>query len=613
MPSSCRDRVLPEEGGELLARARMAASTPDAPPGIPVRAPGAGSRRSGAWFAAGGKEGFLHRSWLRAEGFTPEVFDGRPVIGIANSFSELTPCNSHLRRVAEAVKRGVWQAGGFPLEFPTISLGETLIRPTAMFLRNLMAMDVEESLRANPLDGVVLLSGCDKTTPAMLMGAASVDLPAIMVTGGPMLSGRFHGRSIGSGTDVWRFSEEVRAGTMSPEDFLEAETCMHRSNGHCMVMGTASTMACMAEALGMTLPGAAAIPAPDAGRLRVAQASGQRIVAMVGEGLRPSTILTRSSFENAIVTNAAIGGSTNAVIHLLAIAGRAGVALSLDDFDRLGAKVPLLVDVEPSGAHLMEDFADGGGLPVVTDELCRAGLLAGDAITATGRTVAENVAGSRCWRPEVIRTVAEPVQPSGAGTVVLHGNLCPDGAVLKVSAASPSLLRHRGRAVVFDTIEAYREAADDPSLDVSAEDVLVVRNAGPRGYPGMPEVGNPPLPRKLLAEGVTDMVRISDARMSGTAYGTVVLHVAPEAAAGGPLALVRTGDVIVLDVGARTLALEVDEAELETRRQGWAPPPPVATRGYAALYVEHVLQADRGCDFDFLVGGSGDGVPRENH
>ena len=545
------------------------------------------------------------------------MFDGRPVIGIANSFSELAPCNSHLRELAAAVKRGVWQAGGFPLEFPTMSLGESLIRPTAMLYRNLMAMEVEESIRANPVDGVVLLCGCDKTTPAMLMAAASVDLPAIVVTGGPMLNGRFRGGTLGSGTAVWSLSEDVRGGRMTEADFSLAEGCMSRSHGHCMTMGTASTMACMTEALGMTLPGAAAIPAVDAGRTRVAQASGQRITAMVHESLRPSAVLTREAFENAIVTLAAIGGSTNAIIHLLAIAGRCGVQLRLDDFDRLNRDIPLLADLQPSGRHLMEDFADAGGLPVITAELLRGGLLRGGARTVTGRTVAENMAAdqtaTRTWRPEVIRTLNDPLQPAGAATAVLRGNLCPDGAVIKVSAATPALLRHRGRALVFDSVESYREAADDDDLDVTPDDVLVLRNAGPRGYPGMPEVGNLPLPRRMLAAGVTDMVRISDARMSGTAYGTVVLHAAPEAAVGGPIALVRTGDMISLDVPARTLQVAVPDDEMDRRRSAWSPPPAAASRGWVKLYTEHVQQADLGCDLDFLVGSSGDAVPRPSH
>jgi dihydroxy-acid dehydratase len=570
-------------------------------------------RRSSAWFGAPGKDGFLHRSWVRAEGFTPEVFDGRPVIGIANSFSELTPCNSHLRELANAVKRGVWQAGGFPLEFPTMSLGESLIRPTAMLYRNLMAMEVEESIRANPLDGVVLLCGCDKTTPAMLMAAASVNLPAIVVTGGPMLNGRFKGSTLGSGTAVWSLSEDLRAGRITEADFSLAEGCMSRSHGHCMTMGTASTMACMAEALGMSLPGAAAIPAADAGRTRIAQASGQRICAMVREDLRPRAVLTQEAFENAIVTLAAIGGSTNAIIHLLALAGRCEQPIKLADFDRLGRGVPLLADLQPSGKHLMEDFADAGGLPVITSELLGGGLLHSGALTVTGATVAENVAGARCWRPEVIRTLAEPLQPAGSATAVLYGNLCPDGAVIKVSAATPRLLRHRGRALVFDSIESYRQAADDDNLDVAPEDILVLRYAGPRGYPGMPEVGNLPLPRRMLAAGVSDMVRISDARMSGTAYGTVVLHAAPEAATGGPIALVRTGDLIALDVPARTLHLEVTDSELDHRRASWSPPQPPASRGWVKLYTEHVLQANQGCDLDFLTGSSGAAIPRPSH
>src|SRR5215813_2920167 len=570
-------------------------------------------RRSAAWFGAPGRDGFLHRSWVRAEGFTPEVFDGRPVIGIANSYSELTPCNSHLRVLADAVKRGVWQAGGFPLEFPTMSLGESLIRPTAMLYRNLMSMEVEESIRANPLDGVVLLCGCDKTTPAMLMAAASVNLPAIVVTGGPMLNGRFKGSSLGSGTAVWSLSEDLRAGRITEADFSLAEGCMSRSHGHCMTMGTASTMACMAEALGMSMPGAAAIPAADAGRARIAQASGQRICAMVREDLRPRTVLTEEAFENAIVTLAAIGGSTNAIIHLLALAGRCGQPIKLDDFDRLGRGVPLLADLQPSGRHLMEDFADAGGLPVITSELLGGGLLHSAALTVTSATVAENVAGARCWRPEVIRTLADPLQPAGSATAVLRGNLCPDGAVIKVSAATPRLLRHRGRALVFDSIESYRQAADDDNLDVGPDDILVLRYAGPRGYPGMPEVGNLPLPRRMLAAGISDMVRISDARMSGTAYGTVVLHAAPEAAIGGPLALVRTGDLIALDVPARTLRLEVTDSELDRRRASWSPPQPLASRGWVKLYTEHVLQANQGCDLDFLTGSSGAAIPRPSH
>lgn len=568
-------------------------------------------RRSAAWFGPEGRQGFIHRSWMRNQGFGDEVFDGRPVIGIANSWSELTPCNAHLRDVADAVKRGVWQAGGFPLEFPTMSLGEPLMRPTTMLFRNLMAMEVEETIRANPLDGVVLLSGCDKTTPAQLMGAASVDLPTIMVTGGPMFSGKFRGRDIGSGTDVWRFSEEVRAGRMSQADLTEAEVCMSRSRGHCMTMGTASTMACLAEALGMQLTGSAAIPAVDSRRYALAQATGRRIVAMVEEDLRPSAILTRRAFENAIRVNAALGGSTNAVVHLLALARRVEVPLTLDDFDALARDVPVLVDLMPSGRFLMEDFYYAGGLPGVMREL--SSLLHGDVPTVTGRSVAENVAGAQCWNREVIRTVAEPLQAAGSGTVVLRGSLCPRGSVLKVSAASPSLLRHRGPALVFDSVEDYLAVCEKPDLPVDAATVLVVRGAGPRGYPGFPEVGNLPMPRVLLEAGIEDMVRISDARMSGTGYGTCVLHVTPESALGGPLALLRTGDWITLDVPERRLDLEVDEAELAARRAAWTPPAPAADRGWVRLYIEHVLQADEGCDLDFLAGHSGHAIPRHSH
>jgi dihydroxy-acid dehydratase len=567
--------------------------------------------RSAEWFAAPGRNGFIHRSWLRNEGFGPEVFDGRPVIGIANSWSQLTPCNAHLRQVAEAVARGVWEAGGFPLEFPTMSLGEPLMRPTTMLYRNLLAMEAEETIRANPLDGVVLLSGCDKTTPALLMGAASVDLPTIMVTGGPMLNGKWQGGDVGSGTDLWRLDEERRAGRLSPAELAEAEGCMARSAGHCMTMGTASTMACVAEALGMQLPGSAAIPAVDSRRYALAQAAGRRIVELVKEDLRPAAILGRPAFENAIRVNAAIGGSTNAVVHLLALAGRVGVPLRLDDFDTLAAPVPVLVDLKPSGRFLMEDFYYAGGLPAVMREL--GDLLHAEALTVSGATVAENVAPARNWNPEVIRERGNPVAPAGAGTVVLRGNLAPDGAVLKVSAASPELLSHRGRALVFDSIEDYLAVCEDPALPVDPSTVLVVRHAGPKGYPGFPEVGNLPMPRAVLDAGVRDMLRVSDARMSGTGYGTCVLHTAPEAAVGGPLALVATGDWIALDVPGRRLDLLVDEPELARRRAAWQPPPAVYERGWAKLYVEHVQQADRGADLDFLVGGSGSGVPRHSH
>jgi dihydroxy-acid dehydratase len=553
----------------------------------------------------------IYRSWLQSEGFPQEVFDGRPVIGIANSWSELTPCNAHLRGVADAVKRGVWQAGGFPLEFPTMSLGEPLMRPTAMLFRNLMAMEVEELLRANPLDAVVLLSGCDKTTPAMLMAAASVDLPAIMVTGGPMLNGKFRGSDVGSGTHVWRFEQEHAAGRMTQEELFAAESGMARSCGHCMTMGTASTMACLAETLGMQLPGSAAWPAADTRRIRTAHLAGQRIVELARSGLRPSQIMTRQAFENAVVVNAAIGGSTNAVIHLLAIAGRLGVPLCLDDFDELARPVPTLVNLMPSGRYLMEDFCYAGGIPAVMAEL--GDLLHTGHIGVSGQALSDVIATAECWNREVIRTVEDPLQPPGSGTAVLRGNLCPDGAVIKQSAASSHLMKHRGQALAFDSIEDYHRAATDPALPADESTVLVVRGAGPRGYPGMPEVGNFVLPSKLLDRGVTDMVRISDARMSGTGFGTVVLHVAPEAAAGGPLGLVRTGDWIELDVPARTLTLDVSDDELARRRAEWQPPQTAFSRGYARLYVDHVQQASEGADLDFLRGASGAAVPRDNH
>ena len=567
--------------------------------------------RSAAWWGLEDRDGFVHRSWMKNQGRPDDLFTGRPVIGICNSWSELTPCNAHLRGVADAVKRGVWEAGGFPLEFPTMSLGETLMRPTTMLFRNLMSMDVEESLRANPLDGVVLLSGCDKTTPAQLMGAASVNLPTIMLTGGPMLNGRFRGEQIGSGTAVWRFSEDVRGGRMSQADFLAAEAGQSRSIGHCMTMGTASTMASMAEALGMQLPGAAAIPAADARRNTWAHLTGRRIVEMVRSNQRIADVLTRKAFENAIRVNAAIGGSTNAVVHLLALAGRVGVPLELDDFDRLAAELPCLVNLQPSGEYLMEDFYYAGGLPAVMKEM--GDWLHRDVVTVSGKTVAENLADAACHDRKVIHARAKPFKDK-AGIAVLHGNLAPNGAVIKPSAATPALMQHRGRAVVFENIEDFHTRIDDPRLEVDETCVLVLKGAGPRGYPGMAEVGNLPLPPKVLKKGITDMVRISDARMSGTAYGTVVLHTAPEAAVGGPLALVQSGDWIELDVAGRRLHLDVPEAELARRRKAWKPPVHEKLgRGYGRLYVEHVLQADRGADFDFLVGGSGDYVPRENH
>ena len=555
--------------------------------------------RSHNWFGKKDLDGFSHRSWIKAEGFSDLMFDGRPVIGIANSWSELTNCNAHLRQVAEAVKRGVLSAGGFPLEFPTISLGEILMKPTTMLFRNLMAMDVEECIRAYPLDGVVLLSGCDKTTPAMLMGAASADVPAIMVTGGPMLRGRWRTEDIGSGTDNWRFWAERRTGRLSEEEFCEIESCLSRSAGHCMVMGTASTMASMAETLGMTLPGNAAIPAADSRRMALAEMSGRRIMEMVREDLKPSKILTREAFDNAIRTGMAIGGSTNAIIHLLALAGRAGVDLALTRFDELSRTTPMLLNVRPSGKYLMEDFFYAGGLPVVLKELLP--LLHREALTVTGQSIAANNEAAVNYNPDVIRTLAMPILNEG-GTAILTGNLCPDGAVLKQSAASPHLLTHRGRAVVFEDHADLHARIDDPDLDVDETCVLVLKRVGPKGAPGMPEWGAAPIPRKLLQKGVKDMVRISDALMSGTSYGTVVLHVSPEAEAGGPLVLVENGDLIELDIPNRRLTLRVPDDELAHRRARWKPRPPHYTRGYGRLFLDHVLQAHEGCDFDFLRG-----------
>ena len=568
--------------------------------------------RSQAWFGRQDKMGFYYRSFLKNRGFPQDRFEGRPVIGICNTWSELNPCNSHFRTIAEHVRYGVLDAGGFPLEFPVSSLGEVTMRPTAMLFRNLAAMDVEEAIRAHPLDGVVLLMGCDKTTPALLMGAASADLPTIGVSGGPQLSGVYQGRKIGSGTNIISMSEQLRAGEVTLEEFHEAEAAMNRSHGHCMTMGTASSMASMVEALGIGLPTNAAIPAVDARRNELARLAGRRVVEMVGEDLVPSRILTRPAFENAIRTLAAIGGSTNAVVHLLAIARRVGVELTLDDFDRLGRGVHCLVDLMPSGRFLMEDFYYAGGLPVVLRDLGEQGLLNRDALTVNGRTIWENVKDARCWNREVITASDAPFK-ADAGIAVLRGNLAPDGAVIKPSAASPELMRHTGRAVVFESIEELHHAVDDDGLDIDEGCVMVLKNCGPKGYPGMAEVGNMPLPQKLLRRGVRDMVRISDARMSGTAYGTVVLHVAPEAAAGGPLALVRNGDLITLDVAAGRLHLHVDEAELAARRAAWRPPEPPAARGYTKLYIDHVLQADQGADLDFLVGRSGSPVPRDNH
>ena len=568
--------------------------------------------RSGEWFGRADRDGFIYRSWVKNRGVPHDQFDGRPVIGICNTYSELTPCNSHFRTIADHVKQGVLDAGGFPLEFPVMSLGETLLRPTAMLFRNLASMDVEESIRANPIDGVVLLFGCDKTTPALLMGAASCDIPAIGVSGGPMLSGKWRGQDIGSGTGVWQMSEEVRAGRLPIEDFRDAESCMHRSHGHCMTMGTASTMASMVEALGIGLPGNAAIPAVDARRNIIARMAGRRIVDMVRENLKMSKVLTRAAFENAIMALAAIGGSTNAVIHLLAIAARIGVELELEDFDRIGSRLPCLVNLQPSGHYLMEDFYYAGGLPAVLRELGAAGVLHKQALTVNGQSIWDNNQEAPCWNREVIRPYDRPLKPA-AGIAVLKGNLAPDGAVIKPAAATAALLKHRGRAVVFEDIDDFYRRIDDERLDIDETCVMVLKNCGPKGYPGMAECGNMPLPPKVLRKGITDMVRISDARMSGTAYGTVVLHAAPEAAAGGALALVRDGDAIELDVAARRLHLAVSDAELARRRAEWQGPPRHLARGYCKLYVEHVLQANRGADLDFLVGKSGAAVPRDNH
>lgn len=569
-----------------------------------------GKLRSAGWFESPSIGGFVARSWTKNQGYPHHMYKDRPVIGICNTWSELTPCNGHFRILAEMVKRGVYEAGGFPLEFPVMSLGEALMKPTTMLFRNLASMDVEETIRANPLDGIVLLTGCDKTTPSTIMGACSVDLPTIVVSGGAMLNGKFRGRDIGSGTDVWKFNDDLRAGVMTPEEYVEAEACMSRSDGNCMTMGTAATMACMVEALGLTLPGGAAIPAPDARRKRLAHLAGNRIVDMVREDLRLSQVLTRAAFENAIMVNAAVGGSTNLVIHLLAIAGRMGVPLELADFDRLGSHLPLLVNLMPSGEFLMEDFYYAGGVPVVIQEL--KDHLHLDTITVTGKGQGENTAGAVCYNREVIASIAEPVQPA-AGIAVLHGNLCADGAIIKPSAASPHLMQHRGPAVVFEDIEDYHARIDNPDLPIDENSVMVLKGVGPRGYPGMPEVGNMGLPKKLLERGVRDLVRISDGRMSGTAFGTVVLHTAPESAIGGTLALVQSGDMIELDVPTRRLHLDVPDAELAQRRAAWRPAAPRADRGYVRLYINHVQQANTGADLDFLVGKSGSVVDRESH
>jgi dihydroxy-acid dehydratase len=569
-------------------------------------------RRSAEWFGKADKDGFNHRSWMKNQGIPDDQFDGRPVIGICNTWSELTPCNAHFRELAERVKRGVLEAGGFPLEFPVTSTGETLMRPTAMLFRNLVSMDVEESIRANPIDGVVLLVGCDKTTPALLMGAASCDIPTLALSGGPMLNGVYRGERIGSGTHVWKFDAMVKAGEITLEDFLGAEACNARSPGHCMTMGTASTMASMVEALGIGLPTNAAIPAADSRRKTLAQIAGRRMVEMVEGDLKMSKILTRQAFENAIRVNAAIGGSTNAVIHLMAIAGRMGIDLSLEDWDLLGRDIPCLVNLMPSGEYLMEDFYYAGGLPVVLKELGAHGCLHKDALTVNGETIWNNVHGAECYDRKVIFPFKDPFKPIG-GIAVLRGNLAPGGSVIKPSAASPELMQHRGRAVVFETIEDYKARIDDPDLDIDETCVMVLKNCGPKGYPGMAEVGNMALPTKVLKKGITDMVRISDARMSGTAYGTVVLHVAPEAAAGGPLSLIENGDIIEIDVTKRSIHVDISAEELEARKAHWVQPDAGPERGYVHLYVKHVNQADTGCDLDFLVGKSGAAVPRESH
>jgi len=565
--------------------------------------------RSEKWFGLTGKDGFIYRAWMRNQGIPSHEFRGKPVIGICNTWSELTPCNAHFRELAESVKRGVLEAGGFPLEFPVMSLGETLMKPTAMLFRNLVSMDVEESIRANPIDGVILLCGCDKTTPALVMGACSVNIPTIVVSGGPMLTGKYRGRDIGT-TDIWRFTDDVRAGIMSEEELNIAEAGLCRSRGHCAVMGTASSMACMVEALGISLPENAAIPAADANRKVLAQLSGARIVEMVNKGVKISDILTRKAFENAIRVNAAIGGSTNFVIHLLAIAGRIGVPLTIDDFDGLPTKIPLLANLQPSGAYFMEDLYYSGGLPAVMKQL--EAFLHTDILTVNGKTVGDNIRTAVSLNDKVITGMDKPFKQD-SGVVVLKGNLCPNGAILKPNAATERLMQHIGPAVVFEDIEDYKKRIDDPELDVDENSVLVLKNVGPKGYPGMPEVGNMGIPKKLLAKGVTDMVRISDGRMSGTGFGTVVLHVSPEAATGGNFAVLRSGDIIELDIIARKLNVRVSDEELTARKKTFFDPENKITRGYAHLYIQHVEQAHLGADFDFLKGSSGSEVSRESH
>ncbi|MDZ4808029.1 MAG: IlvD/Edd family dehydratase [Bacteroidota bacterium] len=567
--------------------------------------------RSHEWFGRKEKDGIIYRSWMKNQGMPNDMFDGRPVIGICNTFSELTPCNAHFRDHAEMVKRGVLEAGGFPVEFPIMSLGETLLKPTAMLFRNLASMDTEESIRGNPIDGVVLLTGCDKTTPSTVMGAASVGLPTIVVPGGPMLNGRYKGQTIGSGTHVWKFDEDMKMGKMTQEDCEFAESCMSRSIGHCMTMGTASTMACMVESLGLTLSGAAAIPAADSRKKQMAQLSGRRIVEMVKENLTIDKILTKEAFENAIIINAAVGGSSNFIIHLIAIAGRIGVDLKLEDFDTIGSKIPLLLNLLPSGKYLMEDFYYAGGLPVILNEL--KNHLYKNVITVSGKNHHVNIKGNTdCYNEDVIARYENPIQ-TDAGCVVVKGNLAINGAVIKPSAANPALQKHRGRAVVFESIEDYHARIDNPDLDIDETCVMVLKYCGPVGYPGMPEVGNMALPKKLLQKGLKDMVRISDGRMSGTAYGTAVLHVSPEAAIGGNLALVQNGDMIELNVAQRKLHLDVSEVELAKRKAKWVAPKPAASRGYVSLYIKHVMGADKGADLDFLQGSSGSEVTRDSH
>ena len=565
--------------------------------------------RSSDWFGENDRMGFVHRSWMRNQGHPDHMFDGKPVIGICNTWSDLTPCNAHLRDFAEIVKRGVYEAGGFPLEFPVMSLGETLMKPTTMLWRNLASMNTEESIRANPIDGVVLLTGCDKTTPSTIMGACSVDLPTIVVPGGPMLNGYWKGKKVGSGTLTWQLSEALVKGEVTGKEVREAESCMSRSAGHCMTMGTASSMACTVEALGLTLPNAAAIPAVDSRKKVMAHLAGNRIVEMVKEDLKISKVLSREAFENAIKINAAIGGSTNVVLHLLAIARRLGVELSLEDFDSLASRLPMIVNLMPAGEYLMEDLFYAGGLSAVVNAM-QSHLK--PAITVNGKSLVASAKNTENLNKKVIGEFETPFIKE-AGIAVLHGNLCEQGAVIKPCAASPQLMKHRGRAVVFDSIEDYHERVNDPKLDIDKDCVMVLQGVGPVGYPGMPEVGNMTLPKKLLDEGVTDMVRISDGRMSGTAYGTVVLHVAPESAVGGTLALVQNGDMISLDVAKRSLQLEVSDEELAKRKKEWSPPKPQAERGYTKMYIENVNQADKGCDLKFLIGGSGAEVNRDLH